>query len=324
MTQPKPSPGDTLRNARIRKGLSVEQLADELRLTNAAVRFLEADEFGEFKARVFVIGYLKSYARVVGVDQELINRQFQDIYEEDGSLETIELVPDNSDWFYKFLHRRMSSLLVGSFVFVLLIVFGIIWYFGSDEQQVESNGEGLEANDGSNSTETTGTDDQPFYLESYGSDDGEEQLPTSLSSDDVIEPSIQPAYNHVDRSTRDNSSEIEFDRSNQIVVNDSRTASVVVGEGIDATRNIVPRDTVIKTALEFRFTADCWLEAYGEGQDEIYTNLAEADEVVILMMTPPIRVKIGNAAAAKLIYRGKPYSFLGKTFGNVVNLALDE
>jgi cytoskeleton protein RodZ len=62
--------GGALKQAREATGLSIEQVASQLRMTVRAVANLEADDWSSLGAPVFVRGQLRSYARLLGVDIE--------------------------------------------------------------------------------------------------------------------------------------------------------------------------------------------------------------------------------------------------------------
>lgn len=62
-------PGELLRDRRKDRGLSVEQVADELHLGPHIVAALEAEQFADIGAPVFVRGHLKAYARVLRLDE---------------------------------------------------------------------------------------------------------------------------------------------------------------------------------------------------------------------------------------------------------------
>ena len=62
--------GAALRQAREAAGLSIEQVAAQLRMTVRSVANLEADDWSSLGAPVFVRGQLRSYARLMGLDVE--------------------------------------------------------------------------------------------------------------------------------------------------------------------------------------------------------------------------------------------------------------
>jgi cytoskeleton protein RodZ len=72
-----PRAGERLRAARERAGLSLTQVADQLRLSASVVEALEQGQYGLIGAQVFVRGYLKRYAELVGEDPTLANTAAQ-------------------------------------------------------------------------------------------------------------------------------------------------------------------------------------------------------------------------------------------------------
>jgi len=65
-----PGIGDRLRAAREKRGLSVDQLAEYLRLDESVVAALESDDFDALGAPVFVRGHLKTTARFLELDAD--------------------------------------------------------------------------------------------------------------------------------------------------------------------------------------------------------------------------------------------------------------
>lgn len=63
-------PGAALQAAREARELSVPQVADQLRLSSAAVTALEANDWDRLPAPVFVRGYIRAYARLMALDDE--------------------------------------------------------------------------------------------------------------------------------------------------------------------------------------------------------------------------------------------------------------
>ena len=59
--------GNFLRNQRLAKRMSVEEVARTTRVPISSVERIEADQFDELPGEVFVRGFLKSYARAVGI-----------------------------------------------------------------------------------------------------------------------------------------------------------------------------------------------------------------------------------------------------------------
>lgn len=64
------NPGRRLRVQRQSRGIEVERIAAQLHLRVAAVEALEQDRYQDLPGPVFIAGYLRNYARLVGLDPE--------------------------------------------------------------------------------------------------------------------------------------------------------------------------------------------------------------------------------------------------------------
>jgi cytoskeleton protein RodZ len=70
------SPGAHLRTAREALGLSIEEIADRLRLNEALVLAMEENRFGLLGAPVFARGHLRNYALLVGAREREVLAAF--------------------------------------------------------------------------------------------------------------------------------------------------------------------------------------------------------------------------------------------------------
>lgn len=62
------SPGTLVREARAAAGLSIDDVAQQLKLAPRQVEALEADDYAQLPGRTFVRGFLRNYARLLGLD----------------------------------------------------------------------------------------------------------------------------------------------------------------------------------------------------------------------------------------------------------------
>jgi len=69
-TVPQPSVGKMLREARKRLGMSVADIADQTKLAHRQIESLEADDFRRLPEIPFVRGFVRSYARVLQLDEQ--------------------------------------------------------------------------------------------------------------------------------------------------------------------------------------------------------------------------------------------------------------
>jgi len=64
--------GARLRRARLRRGIDVEKIADVTKINPTYLHFIENDQYEDLPARVYVRGFVVSYARCLGLDAERV------------------------------------------------------------------------------------------------------------------------------------------------------------------------------------------------------------------------------------------------------------
>ena len=121
------SPGDALRQARQKFGLSEEDVADELNLSVAQIRALEDNRFEDLPGKTYVQGYIKSYARLLNSDEEDILQNFK---LEDAAISGIRPVMRET----RSSDRHMKLLSLG----VVLALAGLtfMWWQGREQSTV--------------------------------------------------------------------------------------------------------------------------------------------------------------------------------------------
>ena len=77
--------GDTLRLAREKAGLEVAQVAAETRIPHRHLLSIEAGEFSQLPSRTYAIGFSRTYARTLGLDdKEIVDRVRYELDEHRG------------------------------------------------------------------------------------------------------------------------------------------------------------------------------------------------------------------------------------------------
>lgn len=72
------TPGSQLRSAREQAQLTVAVVAEELKLTVAYIESLENDDYEALPAEPFVLGYLRAYARLLGLDAQKVIENYHE------------------------------------------------------------------------------------------------------------------------------------------------------------------------------------------------------------------------------------------------------
>lgn len=105
--------GESLRKERELRGITLEDISTR---TKVNVRFLEAiedDDLSALPAKAFAKGFLRSYARVVGLDEELVLTNFEYCHHAIQS----ENAPE-----YKSKYAAQKAPKRGVFILLLLII----------------------------------------------------------------------------------------------------------------------------------------------------------------------------------------------------------
>lgn len=83
-------PGDLLQAARIEQGITVEDIARQMNLNARILQSIEDDDYTEIQSPIFIRGYLRTYSRLVGVDEDQVIKLFGVFYQvEDPDIKTI-------------------------------------------------------------------------------------------------------------------------------------------------------------------------------------------------------------------------------------------
>ena len=124
---------DQLRQAREAAGMTQAAVAEQLFLTETFIRYMDAGEFHSLPKQAFVRGYLRSYARVVGLD----GGQLVQLYDE-AFRETLPDTP--ADVAVSVKENRFSGPVVLTGVIgmgIVLILVLLVWLLTSDDDRAD-------------------------------------------------------------------------------------------------------------------------------------------------------------------------------------------
>ncbi|MEJ2403529.1 MAG: helix-turn-helix domain-containing protein, partial [Candidatus Thiodiazotropha sp.] len=127
-------PGPLLERSRNNQGLNLSEVAARLHLTSAVVKSLEADDYERLPKPVFVKGYLRNYARLLGLNEEAVVADYQKLLPEDPDASVV--TPVKRD-------KAQSSLHSGSGVMrlvtwgIVLILAGLLFFWWQTRIELE-------------------------------------------------------------------------------------------------------------------------------------------------------------------------------------------
>jgi cytoskeleton protein RodZ len=127
------SVGEMLKDARNVQGLTLEQVATELRIELPQLEALEGDRFERIGVPVFVKGYLRQYGARLGLDpRDLLAR-----YYEQTSLKEVQIQPSKT---IKLHDERQITVWVVAALAILVVIVGLAaWWVGAGGSPVASS-----------------------------------------------------------------------------------------------------------------------------------------------------------------------------------------
>ena len=132
LSEPEQGVGAILRSAREARGLSVQDAAQQLRLMNRQIVAMENEDFASLGQPVFARGFVRNYARMLGLDAAAILRAMGGAQVEPTEMKQTPPLVLPHKWF------TSGWLIAGSVLLLLVTVLpiGLYAWLGSDAEEV--------------------------------------------------------------------------------------------------------------------------------------------------------------------------------------------
>ncbi|MEX2523686.1 MAG: RodZ domain-containing protein [Gammaproteobacteria bacterium] len=284
--EPAVSIGETLKNLREERNLSVTEIAGRLHLDPRIIELLERDAFEDLPAGIFVRGYIRNYAKQLEVDPE----RLIEIYDETGGEEEPEIIPEVK-------HPRQTSSSdkpVKAFTYLLtliLVILLIAWW--------QSN------------FLITDITDKAFPDKSDRGQPPAFDYPFEVVKHPDIQYYEKPPPIEIEPRAETETANQSAGLSTQEAVTDSASETI--------TRSANGPDEVI-----MRLSADSWIEVRDADGREIYVNLARAGETLVLRGRAPFSVLLGFAQGVEITFNGKEFDSASHSRSGVARFTLGE
>jgi cytoskeleton protein RodZ len=138
VTPPSGLPGSLLRQAREEKGLTIDEMSAISNLTKQVIRGIESDDYSELAGLSFVRGYLKLYAKKLGVNEADILEPF-DRWKAEQSGEPIQTISTTGVGVQEPSSGPSQGVMIAAaaVVVVLIAAGAVISYIDSDDPEPE-------------------------------------------------------------------------------------------------------------------------------------------------------------------------------------------
>ncbi len=125
--------GDYFKQAREKKGLSLEHVVSQTRIQEYHLQALESEDFANLPAKVFVKGFVRSYAKVLGLDED---EALQNFLEASGTFYEQHQPEQSQPHVHVLLEAEPQQKMNWKLVLAIIVVIaiGVVWY-GFPQQQ---------------------------------------------------------------------------------------------------------------------------------------------------------------------------------------------
>lgn len=290
--------GDQLKQAREHKKYSVAEVAAQLRLTKDIVGYLENQQWEKLNGRTYARGYFASYVKFLGLPYEEMLAVFN--LEYSATEPTLNL--------YQQRHSVDDKPFPWSTLLFISIALGIGW-FGYQQWQ------------------NTQLASQPVLPEV--------SMPESSFDNSVVEPLLMsegPALEQQDSSESVIAEDYETIGSFDLDENDFTeidAAEAITDDAIqtEPVQQVEVTDTspaLLDTAstLKLSFSGECWVEVTNADAKVLVSKVMRAQDSFELSSEQPLKVLLGRAEVATVIFNNQQVDLSPFTQGNVARLTL--
>ncbi|MGO4999013.1 cytoskeleton protein RodZ [Oceanisphaera sp. W20_SRM_FM3] len=325
-------PGALLRQAREAKGWTQTEVARRLNLRVAVIESIDTDNYKAGVALTFLRGYVKAYAKVVGVPEAQALAAFDSM-----SHEQFNAVKPMQSFSKKTRQQASDKWLKRISWLVFLGLLGSLFYWWwhdggtrqQDSQQFETSLSSAEKNAADNSSPDTQSSDT-------GSSDTGLMPPAlvlpSLNDTDASEPPLASAT-LTDVSVSEQATAAESDSSlNGTVAVDGATASVAVTDTAatnaasteNASEPVASPNADNARLLSLNFTNDCWIKITDSKGKVLSEGIKKAQQSLALEGEPPFKLILGVPTAVRLEYLGKAVDLSSFSAGRAARLTVPQ
>ncbi|WP_039035074.1 RodZ domain-containing protein [Shewanella sp. ECSMB14102] len=279
--------GSLLKSAREQKGITVEDAATRLHLRPCIVTDIEADCFSNIDSSTYVRGYVKNYARILGVDKEAINnclaRQVPKVTE-----------PAMQSFSRKTSRQATDSrlMLVTYLIGFLLLALLVVWWL--QKPSVVS--------DVDFSQPTAEEVQQAREFESRQAQIAETELPPETSTET---PTAEVEKSLVEDNNTDEAN------------------SGVVNSDVDMTEQPLATEAT-QASVGIELDGDCWIKLTDANGKTLIDGLRSPGQTIRVQGKAPFKLVLGAPQTVSLTFNGQAVSLADFPSGRVARLTLPQ
>ncbi len=315
------NPGDTLRQARESNGWSLAEVALKLNLTTTSLGNLEAGAFDKLPGHTFARGYIRAYAKLLGIDQAVLVQEFDQFTGTDSqgsSVHGLGRIEEPVRVSHTIL--RIVSLLL----LIAVIGGGFVWW----QDQTSQRAKDLT----SNAMEHVEVESADGTTQIHPLDEPEDQaVAESQAAPEAPLATEQPALESAPAATAATPVAPAAPATPVAPANTSAVPAqtpVAPTPAAPATPAISPPTTPALIAgdgrVQITFVADCWTQVTDGNGKVLFSGLKRKGDTLDQGGKPPLTLRLGFARGAQVAYNGQPVDVAPFTSGETARLKLGQ
>ncbi|MFU2329786.1 RodZ domain-containing protein [Pseudomonas sp. NFX98] len=332
------NPGETLRQARESNGWSLAEVALKLNLTTTSLSNLEAGAFDKLPGHTFARGYIRAYAKLLGMDQAVLVQQFDQSTGTDSqgsSVHSLGRIEEPVRVSHTIL--RIVSLLL----LVAVIGGGFVWW--QDQTSLRTKDligltpEHVEVEGADGTTQIHPLDEPEDQAVAEGQTEGATALalPQAETSAEASAetPATAPTAAPVAPTTPAPAAPVHS--TAPVVATPATPAPAVpavpapvvtapVAPSAAAPAPVAAAPTAGQGQVQLQFTADCWTQVTDGSGKVLFSGLKRKGDSLSVNGKPPFAVRLGFARGAQVSYNGQSVDVAPFTSGETARLKLGQ
>ncbi len=325
------NPGETLRQARESNGWSLAEVALKLNLTVTSLSNLEAGAFDKLPGHTFARGYIRAYAKLLGMDQTVLVQQFDQSTGTDSQGSNVHALGRIEE------PVRVSHTILRIVSLLLLIAViggGFVWWQDQTSQRTRDltslapEHVEVEGADGTTQIHPIDEPEDQAIAENQADNSTSLALPQSETSAESTgaesaAPATEPAAPAVAPSAPAQTPApvvaAPATPAPNVPATPVPTAPVAQAPSAEATAPVAGEGQV-----QLQFTGDCWAQVTDGRGKVIFSGLKHKGDSVTVSGKSPLNVRLGVARAAQVSYNGQPVDIAPFTSGETARLKLGQ
>ncbi|EPT9254256.1 cytoskeleton protein RodZ [Vibrio alginolyticus] len=298
--------GTLLKNKRESLGMSQKQVADRLRLRISVIEDIENNRFESQQVATFTRGYLRSYAKFVGLDEKVVLTALE---------QTADAQPQEQEIEMQSFSRKTKDEKHNSRIMLLTWVIGLViigisaaWWW----QNQQENSLTKEVTD--SSVEAP----QPTAQELADIDlmTAEELI---ASTPEEVASTNEGVAESTEAPVEQGADPLLTETENTTSVDSEEPVAVIEAAEEEQPAPVVPEGM---TLLTMKFKADCWIQVKDTNGKTLVSGTHKPGQDVELTGKTPFKVILGAPEGVTMTFASEPVDLSGYTSGKVARFTL--